>query len=132
MIELLTTPIFCLAMNIYHESRGEPVQGQFAVAEVTLNRVDSPRFPDTICEVVKQSNKNGCQFSWWCDSKSDRPKDKEAWEFSLLIARAYLRYQDTISHVGDATFYHADSVAPYWSKKFDKVTKVGRHVFYRS
>lgn len=132
MIELLTTPALCLALNIYHEARGEPIYGQLAVAEVTMNRVDSPKFPNDICAVIQQSNANGCQFSWWCDGKSDRPTDKEAWRQSQIVANAYLAHGNYIDLVGDATFYHADYVKPYWADKFSKVKKVGRHVFYRS
>ena len=63
-----------MALNIFFEARSEPIQGQIAVAEVTLNRVASDDYPNTICEVVLQENSQGCQFSWWCDSKSDYAK----------------------------------------------------------
>ena len=128
--------IACLALNIYHEARSEPLEGQRAVAAVTLNRVQHSRFPNTVCEVVKQARyKNGrlvkhqCQFSWWCDGKSDKPKEKETfYRIWRLAEQMYETYRD---NTGGALFYHADYVNPWWAQHKSKTTKIGRHVFYR-
>ena len=73
---MIAAALVCLALNIYFEARNQPTSGQIAVAEVTLNRVASRNYPNTVCGVVKQSNKNGCAFSWYCDGKSDKPYEK--------------------------------------------------------
>ena len=129
----------CLALNIYHEARNQPLVGKLAVAEVTLNRVKDDRFPDNICGVVYQgyyySNnypiKNKCQFSWWCDGKSDRPRDKKAWEESMRLA-SYVKSGlfDNIEVVNGSTHYHAVYVSPYWTKMKKKVKVIADHVFY--
>ena len=127
----------CLAMNIYHETRGEPIAGQIAVSQVVLNRVESPRFPDTICEVVHQGQywqghpvRNKCAFSWWCDGKSDLPKDEDAWSQAIHLA---YRIQNTdIPDLSEgATHYHADYVKPYWADEYTATVKLGQHIFYR-
>ena len=90
--------VHCLAEYIYHEARGESTAGKMAVALVTLNRVKDKRFPDTICSVVKQTkfypsgriDLHSCQFSWYCDGKSDKPRDKKCWDDALLIAEVML------------------------------------------
>ena len=129
----------CLALNIYHEARNQPLVGKLAVAEVTLNRVKDDRFPNNICGVVYQgyyySNnypiKNKCQFSWWCDGKSDRPRDKKAWEESMRLA-SYVKSGlfDNIEVVNGSTHYHAVYVSPYWTKMKKKVKDIADHVFY--
>ena len=122
----------CLALNIYHEARGEPLQGKIAVALVVLNRVAARRFPSDVCEVIKQGGERRryrCQFSWWCDGRSDRPRDVAAWRESLLVA-LLIRRGATDDPTEGALWYHADSVQPYWSKIFKKNTKIGKHIFY--
>lgn len=129
--------VFCLAKNIYFEARNEPVQGLVAVAQVTLNRVDSDKFPNTVCEVVYQAVKvdgqivrDKCQFSWYCDGKPDYIRfSSEAWIRSMKIAEVVMRdeYPDVVR---GSLFYHADYVNPYWSKEKRLITKVGRHIFY--
>lgn len=119
--------LFCLALNVYFEARSEDVIGQYAVAEVTLNRVASDRFPDTICEVVWQRK----QFSWTHDGKSDRPRDQKAWRRAIAVA-SYALEDDGHEVVGyDALYYHADYVRPYWASSYKVVGKVGRHIFYK-
>ena len=138
----------CLAKNIYFEARDQVVKGQIAVALVTINRVNSKRFPNTVCKVVKQARwKNGhvvrnkCHFSWFCDGKSDKPKDKIAWKVALTIAKAML--QQPGGHIKNygkrwkvndflngATHYHRNDVDPYWNRKMLKVATVGKHIFY--
>ena len=122
----------CLALNIYHEARSESRKGQIAVARVTLNRVESQAFPDSVCAVVKQGGekRHQCQFSWWCDGKSDRPVDSRAWRRSLEIGRQALANKAADPTEG-ALFYHADYVKPQWSKVFDRTARIGRHLFYR-
>jgi N-acetylmuramoyl-L-alanine amidase len=139
--------VSCLASNIYFEARSEPKTGQIAVAFVTLNRVDSPNFPDTICDVVKQKSrvtsigdrKIVCQFSWYCESK---PK----WQYynMLLTNNTTLKYNEVLEvaiyvyanreRIYDPTngslFYHADYVRPNW-RNFEKQVVIGRHIFYK-
>ena len=122
----------CLALNIYHEARGEPLQGKIAVAHVVLNRVAAQRFPAQICAVVQQGGERRryrCQFSWWCDGRSDQPRDVAAWRESLLVA-LLIRRGATDDPTKGALWYHADTVSPYWSKVFKPYKKIGRHIFY--
>ena len=124
----------CLAQNIYFEARSEPKGGKLAVAHVVMNRVSSRRFPDSVCEVVRQGGEQRlhyCQFSWWCDGKSDEPTNLVAWMESLKVAKAvYWRHAD--DPTGGAMWYHADYVSPHWTMDFDRGPKIGRHIFYRS
>lgn len=121
----------CLALNVYHEARGETDEGQLAVAAVTLNRVGHENFPDTICGVVKQGiAKRGCQFSWVCDRHSNEVRDKEAWSRAQLnAARAMLARSSDPTN--DALYYHANYVRPGWGKKMEKSARIGTHIFYR-
>lgn len=117
----------CLALNIYHEARSKSLAGQVAVANVTLNRVKSEKFPDNICDVVFQKD----QFSWYWDGKSDTPREKDAWETAKMVAMAMLDPESTIfDNTQGALFYHADYVNPFWSKIFTRITKIGPHIFY--
>lgn len=120
-----TAEIHCLALNVYHEARSEPDQGKFAVAQVTLNRVHSPRYPDSICKVVWQRG----QFSWTRDGRPDRPRNRRAWEHALWVATVAYAF-NPLSMVGHATHYHAVYVRPYWSRAHRRITRIGRHVFY--
>lgn len=124
--------LHCLALNIYHEARSEPESGQIAVAQVTLNRVVSNRFPDGICAVVKQGGQelHQCQFSWWCDGRSDEVAEPKAWEASLEIAERVLRGEEADLTQG-ALFYHAHYVNPSWSEVFKQTVEIGQHRFYR-
>ena len=128
---MMETALMCMALNIFFEARSEPIQGQIAVAEVTLNRVASDDYPNTICEVVLQENSQGCQFSWWCDGKSDSPKEHNSFQTSKSLARLMIDDGQYISVVGkDATHYHTDDIKPYWSDNMVKVEQVGKHIFY--
>lgn len=115
----------CLAMNIYHESRGEVVEGQIAVAQVTMNRVEHDYWPNTICDVVYQNK----QFSWTFVKKDHTPYDEKAWKKAKVIARDVM-----IGNVEDPTegavFYHATYVNPSWAKKLDISKVIGIHIFY--
>ena len=135
----------CLAKNIYFEAKNQPLIGQLAVAIVVMNRVEDHRFPNTVCEVVQQGPtlawtenfpvKNKCQFSWYCDGKSDKPKHKGKWENSLSVASLVLAYKDNIRDIAflldGATHYHADYVFPEWRKSKQKIVQIGNHIFYK-
>ena len=122
----------CLAEALYFEARGETVKGQFAVAEVILNRVDSARFPDSVCGVIRQGTgqRYQCQFSYTCDGKSDAIHERAAFESVGKVARAIL---DGANHnlTGGATHYHTTAVQPKWSNVYTRTAKIGVHVFYR-
>jgi spore germination cell wall hydrolase CwlJ-like protein len=126
---MITAAVVCLALNVYHEARGEPIIGQEAVAMVTLNRAGSERYPNDICGVVKQQRGKTCQFSWWCDGKSDRPRDAVAWSIALEVAHNVLQGDYEVDLQG-ATHYHADYVSPYWANGKEPVAIIGKHIFY--
>ena len=131
---ILSEEIRCLALNIYFEARSESIEGQHAVGHVVLNRVAHSGFPDTICGVVKQGGekrRNRCQFSWWCDGRSDEPLNRRAWLLSLTMAYA-IYHGHTSDPTQGALWYHADYVTPHWSKALMLVTKIGHHLFYLS
>ena len=128
----LSDEITCLAQNIYFEARSEPADGMLAVGHVVLNRVASKRFPDTVCTVVRQGGdqrRHRCQFSWWCDGRSDQPHNKVAWNAARLIAWFVYNGQ-TEDPTGGALWYHADYVSPYWREAFVAGPQIGRHIFY--
>jgi len=120
--------VICLALNIYFEARSEEPMGQLAVAEVTLNRVTSSRYPDTVCEVVWQRK----QFSWTHDGKSDVPKDARAWDMAVRAAKLAMKHRDVVIVGNEVTHYHADYVKPYWTTAYERVAKVGTHIFYKA
>ncbi len=125
----------CLALNVYHEAKNQDTVGQAAVAMVTLNRVADPRFPETICAVVKHTKypgvKHKCQFSWYCDGKSDKPKERKAWAIAKAIANRVLEtWTVKKDPTNGAKWYHAHYVNPRWSKKFIKVATIQDHIFY--
>lgn len=121
----------CLATAIYFEARGEGVAGQAAVAEVILNRVESPSFPKSICGVVNQSGGGGCQFSFTCDGRSDSIHDRAAWTRAGKIARAMMDGA-TRSLTEGATYFHTPAVRPSWSRRFELTRRIGHHIFYRA
>lgn len=120
----------CLKTAIYFESRGESLQGQFAVAEVVLNRVDSPRYPKTICGVVQQRGSGSCAFSYSCDGNKDVMTDRGSAEVAGRIARVMLDGAPRALTKG-ATYFHTRAVSPSWSRKFDRTASIGSHLFYR-
>jgi spore germination cell wall hydrolase CwlJ-like protein len=134
----------CLQQNIFFEARNQSTLGQVAVAWVTINRMESSKYPATICNVVHQGRKddNGnmikhkCHFSWYCDGKSDKIPDTDiaqrAWEDAGLVAQVVLydwAYGNT-SPVEGSIMYHADYVEPYWADSYDPVVKIDDHIFY--
>lgn len=122
----------CLAQALYFEARGEPLDGQVAVAEVVLNRVESPRYPATICEVVSEARRKGaCQFSYMCDGKPETVGNAEAWDRAAKIARAMIDGAPR-RLTGGATHFHAGFVQPRWAASFTRTAEIGGHLFYRS
>ena len=143
----------CLALNMYYETRNQGTAGMLAVTAVVYNRVKDKRFPNTICEVIKQGPvteswrtkktpdpndavyypiKNKCQFSWYCDGKSDIPHNKK--RYNELLDLAYIIMDDQIIFVDitdGALFYHADYITPGWAKTKQRTTEIGDHIFYR-
>jgi spore germination cell wall hydrolase CwlJ-like protein len=142
----------CLVENIYFESKGESMRGKIAVGVVTLNRVKDPRYPKTICEVVKQGPvreswktrqdstlaadqrlynpiRHRCQFSWWCDGYKERIKYDENWIDSVKAAKSALtgKYDDLVD---GATHYHAVYVTPEWANRLRFIVQIDNHKFY--
>lgn len=142
----------CLVENIYFESKGESMRGKIAVGIVTLNRLKDPKYPKTICEVVKQgpvreswstkSNvslssseriyipiKHRCQFSWWCDGYKERIRYDENWIDSVKAAKSALtgKYDDLVLN---ATHYHAIHVSPEWTNRLKFIVQIDNHRFY--
>lgn len=122
----------CLAEALYFEARGETVQGMFGVAEVILNRVDDPRYPDTVCNVVNQGTgeRFRCQFTYTCDGRPENIDDKRAYERVGKVAKLMLEGKTRRLTKG-ATHYHTKSVKPRWSRVFPRTTTIGYHHFYR-
>lgn len=125
----------CLTKNIYWEAAGESFQGKVAVAQVTLNRVASDRYPDTICDVVYQKNtfnsRTVCQFSWFCENNHlVRVVNRDAYKESEEVAKMVLLEGFRLPNLNEALFYHADYVNPRWNKP--RITQIGRHIFYKA
>jgi len=127
----------CLTQAIYHEARGESEAGQWAVANVIINRAMSKKFPTTLCGVVFQNADKGrykCQFTFACDGRSDFGTEAGAWSRATRMAQVAFREFQVGDRPGvvpnDALYYHTTAVAPSWSNKFDRVATIGSHVFY--
>ncbi len=124
----------CLALNIYYEARSSNLADKYAVADVVLNRVNDTRYPNTICGVVQDGYKKGrkdCQFSWYCDGKSDVPQDRDNWIEAQTIAWNISKWEKHRGLTEGATNYHATYVSPKWAKKLQMVGRIGAHIFYR-
>lgn len=118
----------CLAENIYYEAGHESRDGQIAVAMVTMNRVNDPRFPKDICSVVKQKTQGTCQFTWFCEQR--KSINSEIYRKNLEVAlHVYANYENLTDNTYGAKFYHADYVNPRW--KLEKTVVIGRHIFYK-
>ena len=138
---ILETALMCMAVNIYHEAGNQSMIGQMAVGQVVLNRVEDSRFPDTVCEVVKEAvtykNSNKpvrwkCQFTWFCDGKKDEPNfESKTWSAALENASILLTKTIVLDITEGATHYHATYVRPAWAKTKTKTTRIDRHIFYR-
>ena len=141
--------IECLALNIYHESRNEEEVGQRAVGFVVMNRVESDLFPNSVCEVVYQARlsrwhlentgkevpiKNQCQFSWYCDGKSDTPYEAAKFEHARELAfQIIVGYNNNklVDITNGALWYHAYYVKPKWAKDYERVGQYDSHIFYK-
>jgi spore germination cell wall hydrolase CwlJ-like protein len=122
----------CLAINIYREAGYEPFEGKVAVAQVTMNRVEDPQFPNDVCAVVYQKTtaiKTVCQFSWYCDTVHRNRPLGPGYDESYEVAKKVLLEGFRLPSLESALFYHADYVNPNW--KLDRITKVGTHIFYK-
>ena len=138
-LEKLFPQVQCMALNVYYEARGSNLADKVAVADVVLNRVKDTRYPNTICEVVKQGKqypsgqmvRNKCQFSWYCDGKHDRPQDEDRWAEAQSIAWNMVEEGKFRGITEGATHYHATYVNPRWAKTLQLVGRIGAHIFYR-
>lgn len=126
----------CLANAIYFEARGEPERGRIAVAQVVINRLKNPAYPNTLCSVVYQNShrRNRCQFSFACDGLKDRVTDKKSWAEAKELAENILHDDRNLfqSDIGAATHYHATYVRPRWARSMKKKQRIGRHIFYQT
>ena len=123
----------CLVDAVYFESRSESYRGQVAVAQVVLNRVHSPLYPNSICAVVyqNQTKRNACQFSFACDGIPESVTEPDAWKTAKEVATKVLRGDVYLTEIANATHYHATYVSPDWSRQMKRVTRIGTHIFYR-
>ncbi|MEO8668207.1 MAG: cell wall hydrolase [Bauldia sp.] len=130
------TEMKCLATAIYFEARGEPERGQLAVAQVVINRLKNPAYPNTVCGVVYQNKnkRNRCQFSFACDGIKDRITDVKGWNRAQVLATKVVTDDRTMfaADVGSSTHYHANYVRPRWARHMKKMQKIGRHIFYKT
>ena len=142
---LMTQDTYCMALNIYHESRSENLAGKFAVADVVVNRLNDRRYPNTICGVIYDAElkpswkdptkevpvRNRCQFSWYCDGKPDEPTEQDAWNESILVAHQLI-FEGRMEGITEgATHYHTTYVEPYWATSLElKATRLERSVEY--
>ncbi len=138
----------CLAQNIYFEAGNQPLAGKIAVVNVVLNRVEHDKFPNNVCDVVYQTKEwrtswtgktvpklGMCQFSWFCDGKSDKPKDSKTWAESLQLADdmlvKYVKNDNYLDLTEGAMWYHAYYIQPYWSHHLNETVQISAHIFYR-
>lgn len=136
---MITEVIMCLALNGYHEARGEPTAGELAVNHVVMNRVADSRYKNDVCGVIQDGRywnyrpvRHACHFSWWCDGKSDDPVDITAWIYSNQLASGILlgEYPDITD---GSTHYHSIGVSPNWINDVGmvRVGIIGDHIFYK-
>ena len=134
----------CMALNIYYETRSSNLADMYAVADVVLNRVGDTRYPNSICNVVKEGQqysdgrmkRNKCQFSWYCDGKSDVPRDRESWKKAQSVAWDMVQWNSYRGITEGSTHYHTTYVNPRWNKSrkgwsITRVGRIGAHVYYR-
>ncbi len=145
---------YCIALNIYWESRADNLAGKYAVADVVLNRAQDSRFPNTVCGVIREGimleswstaqhpeladenrkyypKRNRCQFSWYCDGLADVPTQQAAWRDAQVIAYNIVQFGTFRGITEGATHYHATYVSPTWSLVYQVVGRIGAHIFYR-
>lgn len=130
---------YCMALNIYYEARGSSMADQIGVSDVVLNRVRDIRYPDNVCEVVRQGRqdsngnmiRNACQFSWYCDGKADTPQDQDSWISAQTLAWRIMKFEEFRGITEGATHYHAHYVNPRWARDLTLTGSIGVHKFYR-
>jgi spore germination cell wall hydrolase CwlJ-like protein len=122
----------CLAVNVYHESKSEPVEGQRAVAFVTVNRAADPRFPDSICGVVTQRQGGSCQFGWYCDGRPDEPQNQRQFRQALRVAIDVLSGEVRDNTRGAQYFVSSKRATPSWAKRLRETVTIAGHRFLRS
>ena len=132
--EVRNKQLECLARNIYYEAKGEPFEGKVAVAQVTLNRVESGLFPADICKAIYQKNvffdKVICQFSWYCDkAATKKPIHVDSYNECYTVAKKVLLEGFRLDGLTEALYYHANYVNPGWKKQ--KIATIGNHIFYK-
>jgi spore germination cell wall hydrolase CwlJ-like protein len=138
----MISTLACLATAIYFEARGEPTLGQIAVGQVIMTRVYDPRYPDNVCDVVKEGYyyswspetpiPDMCQFSFWCDGQPETINDPDAYLWAEEIAWAILEGPlNLVDLTEGSTHYHAYYVKPAWSEKFTQTVRINDHIFYR-
>ena len=134
--------IYCMAQNIYFEAGNQPLAGKIAVAQVVINRTNHPNYPTTMCDVIYQAKwkenwlgnlvpiRHQCQFSWFCDGKSDDPVDSPTWMNSLKVAADVVqgKYGDITE---GSTHYHSVYVNPYWADSLNETVIINEHIFYK-
>ncbi len=129
--------VMCLAETIYFEARGESVAGQLAVGLVVFNRVEHPKYPDTVCGVTRQAKldhngriiRHACQFSYYCDGKEEVINDNRSWNRARVMAEVLMEgYADFTE---GATHYHSKKVSPWWTPHFEHTSTIGQHIFYK-
>ena len=134
--------IYCMAQNIYFEAGNQPLAGKIAVAQVVINRTNHPNYPTTMCDVIYQAKlkenwlgnmvpiRHQCQFSWFCDGKSDDPVDSPTWMNSLKVAADVVqgKYGDITE---GSTHYHSIYVNPYWADSLNETVVINEHIFYK-
>lgn len=124
--------MMCVALNVYWEARDQSVAGQVAVAQVVLNRVEDPNYPNHACDVIAEGGeaRHRCQFSWYCDGKADLPPNDREWIQAVLIASAVYAGSGH-ADMKEVTHYHAVYVKPYWSNVMQIAARIDDHIFYR-
>ena len=132
---MIAESILCIALNVYFEARSEELPGKVAVGSVVMNRVESPIFPDTACDVVYQAEYLGewpkrhrCQFSWFCDGLADIPRETKEWAEAVTIA-TWVHGIGLPDITGGALWYHSNDVSPKWATT--DYTQIGSHKFYK-
>ena len=122
---LLIAAAACLSLALYHEARGEPYVGKLMVARVIFNRIESPRWPSSMCNVITQDR----QFSFYRNNKTPKPRDEVAWVKAQDLAVRIINNPDILPYT-DADHYHTVNVKPVWRRKLHRIVRVGQHIFY--
>lgn len=131
LTEVSDDDLYCLALSLYWEARGEGRDGMVAVGSVVLNRMRHESFPDSPCKVVYEGGETPpCQFSWWCDGKSDRPRSATSWAKARELAQELLTDPPPDPTEG-ALFFHSVNIKAPWHIERTRTVQIGRHVYYR-